>query len=310
MVPNATSASGWRTSSTPTTPSSTCSTSSGRRASGRSSAPARASGGCPTVGRPRRTTSTTCTSRSTDRRTSDLRGLPCGELAPRAGRPVELQPGVLVPAEQEQRQLAGAPLTTAGSSPLRSTAVRSPSSPGQQISTGTPAERTSPLPATLIDFQIARCSRSVSSRGSQSGRGPADVLVVHEVLEGVERPVQRGKRHRRPARRTAAHPLDQRGEVLRGQPARRPVGEPLQLGDHDARRAERVALADEQVDDEVLDGPACRTASVPARRPRARCCTTRHAPCATSTPCGDPRADVPATAPPVTNRMRNVRGPT
>ena len=80
--------------------------------------------------------------------------------------------------------------------------------------------------------------------------------MVHEVLQGVQGAVDRRQGHRRPARRAVADALHERGEVLLLQPPGGAVGQPLQLGDQDARRGQRVTLAHEQVDDQVLDVPA------------------------------------------------------
>ena len=66
-----------------------------------------------------------------------------------------------------------------------------------------------------------------------------------------------------------ADALDQSGEVLVAQPPRRPGGQPFQRGHQDAGGAERVALAHEQVHDEVactVQSPQRVGASSPAWR--------------------------------------------
>ena len=78
--------------------------------------------------------------------------------------------------------------------------------------------------------------------------------MVHEVLEGVGEHLDRLEAVRRQA--GVAELLDEHGEVAPGEPGHGPVGQSGQRTDHQAGRADRVALADEQVGDQVLGGPA------------------------------------------------------
>ena len=178
-----------------------------------------------------------------------------------------------------------------GSSPSASTAGRGRRC--RRRSSGSPrvrrpASRTPCRRGRALE-QDRRCSRSVSSRGSHpGGRGgcPRGARSTRGVLSsrsscGTAIGDQRGGPPR--TRSTSA--------VKSWSPSRSAERsrEPVQLRDHDRGRAERVTLADEQVDHEVLDRPARRRAWARPRRPRGPSCTARRARCATSAPCADPR---------------------
>src|SRR6185295_4473274 len=81
-----------------------------------------------------------------------------------------------------------------------------------------------------------------------------DVLVVHEVLQRVQRRVQLRDGVRRPRRRTVPELLDEHVERLPADPPHLEVEHPLERLHDDADRR-RAALAHQQVHHQVLDGP-------------------------------------------------------
>ena len=83
--------------------------------------------------------------------------------------------------------------------------------------------------------------------------GAAQVLVVHDVLDGVEQLVEGRQGQRRQA--VAAEPLDKYGEVLARHARGLALGHPGQRRDDQPDPGQRAALAHEQVRHELVGGP-------------------------------------------------------
>ena len=166
-----------------------------------------------------------------------------------------VDPGLRLPAEDEQRDLARQPAHHHG---LRAPSLSTARDPVVAFSIVTPTgcaagqrpcRRCGPSPTA------ASRSSSPRSRGRPVRLRAADVLVVHEVLQRVQ------QSRRASARRTATTAADRARSLSTStaksraaDPPRLEVGQPRQRRQHDAGRG-GAALADQQVHHEVLDGP-------------------------------------------------------
>jgi hypothetical protein len=90
----------------------------------------------------------------------------------------------------------GRPVTTTGSVPLRIVADSGAGRPsGPRATTGTPALRVDSFADPLTSFQSSSSSLDGEVAGVPPRPGPAQVLVVDEVLQRVGEPLDAGSRY-------------------------------------------------------------------------------------------------------------------
>ena len=188
---------------------------------------------------------------------------------PASGGPAKVELAHLVAAEQvEARSRSTGPVELHRVA-ARTSASRSRRCRCAATTTGTPAGRTS---AGALGPEAPATARRATRRtgGAAPARlGAPDVLVVHEVLEGVDGRVDRRQREERRAGCARSRSTSFSNGCFLSRAISLSVS-PDRAGTAMPGRAHQAALADEQVADQVLDVPvAAQGGRVRARRASA-----------------------------------------